>query len=136
MRFLRLRGYLREAFDAHAPALVAYEEVRRHLGVDAAHVYGGILAVLSEECETRGVPYVGVPVGTIKKRATGRGNADKVAMVLAAHGAWPRPEGWCLRQADEADARWIAETAWGLHAGSLAVLTVPLAKVQTPGVAP
>lgn len=28
-------------------------------------------------------PYCGVPVGSIKKRATGKGNAEKAAMVAA-----------------------------------------------------
>ena len=64
--------------------LVVYEEVRRHLGVDAAHVYGGLLAVLTAACEKRKIPYQGVPVQTIKKHATTKGNADKAAMIAAA----------------------------------------------------
>lgn len=81
MRFLRCRRYLRELLDSLGPVdALAYEEVRRHRGVDAAHVYGGIVAVLTEESEARSLPYRGIAVGTVKKRATGKGNAGKDEM--------------------------------------------------------
>jgi Holliday junction resolvasome RuvABC endonuclease subunit len=108
MRFLRLRAYLREVLDRFPPEVVAYEEVRMHRGVDAAHIYGGIVAVLVEECEVRSIPYASVHYATAKKVATGKGNADKKAMVAAAAARWPRPEPF---SEDEADARWIAEAA-------------------------
>ncbi len=108
MRFLRLRSYLLEVLDGVTVGLVAYEEVRRHLGTDAAHIYGGIVASITAECEARGIPYCGIPIATIKKAATGRGNADKAAMVAAAAARWP---GWEPETDDEADARWIAEAA-------------------------
>lgn len=107
MRFLRLRGYLRELLDNTQPALVAFEEVRRHMGTDAAHVYGGILAVITEECEVRQIPYHGIPVATVKKYATGKGNAKKDAMMMAAKAKWGRE----FKDDNEADARWIAEAA-------------------------
>ncbi|POR47077.1 hypothetical protein B0G62_12070 [Paraburkholderia eburnea] len=84
MRFLRFRRWLSElhgsAEDIHA---VYFEEVRRHAGVDAAHAYGGFLATLSAWCEHHRIPYQGVPVGTIKKHATGKGNAGKEAVIAA-----------------------------------------------------
>lgn len=84
MRFLRFKQWLVEiekligGFDS-----VAVEEVRRHCGVDAAHCYGGFLAVLSSWCEAQKIPYQGIPVGTIKKHATGKGNAGKQAVINA-----------------------------------------------------
>ena len=60
---------------------VYFEEVRRHHGVDAAHVYGGLLATLTAWCEHHQIPYQGVPVGTIKRHATGKGNAGKNEMI-------------------------------------------------------
>jgi Holliday junction resolvasome RuvABC endonuclease subunit len=63
---------------------VYFEEVRRHLGVDAAHAYGGFMAHLTAWCEHHQIPYQGVPVGTIKKHATGKGNAGKDEMIAAA----------------------------------------------------
>ena len=84
MRFLRFRRWLTDT-KAAADGIdeVHFEEVRRHAGVDAAHAYGGFLATLTAWCEHHQIPYAGVPVGTIKKHATGKGNADKTAMVAA-----------------------------------------------------
>lgn len=62
---------------------IYFEEVRRHIGVDAAHAYGGFLATLTAWCEHHSIPYSGVPVGTIKRHATGKGNADKAAVIAA-----------------------------------------------------
>jgi hypothetical protein len=62
---------------------VYFEEVRRHAGVDAAHAYGGFMAHLTAWCEHHQIPYQGVPVGTIKKHATGKGNANKDQMIGA-----------------------------------------------------
>lgn len=87
MRYLRFQRWL-DALHAHRPITeVAYEEVRRHVGTDAAHVYGGLMAHLQSWCETQRIPYQGVPVGTIKRHATGKGNADKAAMVAAIRAA-------------------------------------------------
>lgn len=110
MRFLRLRTQLNTVRDAFSVRLVAYEEVRRHAGVSAAHIYGGIVATVQAWCAEHGVEHVGIPVATIKRKATGKGNADKVAMVAAARRAWPEV---MLDEDDNlADALWIAETAW------------------------
>ena len=59
------------------------------MGVDAAHIYGGIVAVITGRCERQGTPYCGIPVGTIKKLATGKGNAGKDEMVEAARRLYP-----------------------------------------------
>jgi hypothetical protein len=84
MRFLRFRQWLTETKHvASGLDHVVYEQVRRHIGTDSAHAYGGWLAILAAWCEHHAIPYEGVPVGTIKRFATGRGNADKAAMVAA-----------------------------------------------------
>lgn len=83
MRFVRLRAWLVELLEGFAPEIVGYEEVRAHRGVHAAHAYGGMLAVVTEECERRGIPYAGVAVGAVKRHATGRGNAGKAEVVEA-----------------------------------------------------
>jgi hypothetical protein len=69
-----------------------YEEVRRHLSTDSAHIYGGLLAILQASFESSQTPYIGVPVGTIKKHATGKGNANKQAMIQAARDRGHKPE--------------------------------------------
>lgn len=83
MRYLRFQRWLDE-MATHGLDSIWFEEVRRHAGTDAAHVYGGLLATLTAWCEHRAIPYSGVPVGSIKKHATGKGNAPKEAMIAAA----------------------------------------------------
>ena len=109
MRFLRFINWLTELDRLSGPiATIWFEEVRRHTGTDAAHVYGGLMATLTAWAELRGVPYQGVPVGTIKRHATGKGNADKAAMIAAARG-----HGFSPADDNEADA--IAILLWAIE---------------------
>ena len=108
MRYLRFQNWLTEMDRLVGPiATIHYEEVRRHAGTDASHVYGGLMAVLTAWAEMRGVPYQGVPVGTIKQSATGKGNASKAMMIEAA-----RKRGFFPQDDNEADA--IAILLWAL----------------------
>ena len=102
IRFLKFHEWLKE--HTTEVDLVVFEEVRRHLGTDAAHVYGGFLAVLTSFCEQHKIPYEGVPVGTIKKHATGKGNANKDLMMAAA-----KERGWSPEDNNEADALWLLD---------------------------
>jgi len=100
MRYLRFRSWLAEVADLSGGLTrVVFEEVRAHAGTDAAHIYGGFLGHLSAWCEERGIAYEGVPVATIKRFATGRGNADKAAMIAAM-----RTRGFAPTDDNEADA--------------------------------
>lgn len=81
MRFVKFRSRLNEVQAAFPLGFVVFEEVRKHAGTDAAHVYGGLLAILTEWCESNRIPYWGIPVGTIKKSFTGKGNASKADMI-------------------------------------------------------
>lgn len=77
--------YLRsDAWLQTATLEVVYEDVRRHLGTTAAHVYGGLLATLKVWCLEKDVFCSGVGVGQIKKFWTGKGNATKTEMILEA----------------------------------------------------
>ncbi|TXH49740.1 MAG: hypothetical protein E6Q97_22105 [Desulfurellales bacterium] len=100
MRYLRFSRWLDE-MAAHGLAGIWFEEVRRHAGTDAAHVYGGLMAHLTAWAENRNIPYQGVPVGTIKKHATGKGNAPKEAMIAAA-------KSWGFNPADDNEADALA----------------------------
>jgi len=108
MRYLRFKRWLSDmrhlAIDIHS---VYFEEVRRHAGVDAAHVYGGLLATLSSWCEHHNLPYQGVPVGTIKKHATGKGNASKDEVIQSM-----RALGHPVTDDNEADA--LALLHWAI----------------------
>ena len=106
MRFLRFRGWLAEIANlSGGVARIVFEEVRAHAGTDAAHIYGGFLAHLTAWCEEHEVPYEGVPVGTIKAFATGKGNANKAAMIAAIEARGFRP-------ADDNEADAIALLLW------------------------
>lgn len=109
MCFLRFKRWLNELLGAsHHLNAVFFEEVRRHAGVDAAHVYGGFLAHLSAWCEHHRIPYQGVPVGTIKKHATGRGNAGKDDVIASV-----RSRGHTPADDNEADA--LALLYWAIE---------------------
>ena len=106
MRYLRFRNWLNQLFaGGDAIEAVYFEEVRRHAGTDAAHVFGGLLATLTAWCEEHGLAYQGVPVGTIKRFATGKGNADKAAVIAAIQALGFRP-------ADDNEADALALLLW------------------------
>ena len=113
MRYLRFRRWLDEMQELTKTgsqqgglASIYFEEVRRHLGVDAAHAYGGFLATLTSWCEHQKTPYQGVPVGTIKRHATGIGNAGKAEVVQAM-----KARGFVVSDDNEADALAILDWA-------------------------
>ena len=108
MRFLRFRNWLDEISQCSGGIdTVYFEEVRRHLGVDAAHVYGGFLATLTawcEEAKPHGLPYQGVPVSHIKHQVTGKGNASKQCVIEAVRAIGYKPQ-----DDNEADALALIE---------------------------
>jgi hypothetical protein len=71
------------------------------------------MATLTAWAELRGVPYQGVPVHTIKRHATAKGNAPKEAMIAAA-----RARGFSPVDDNGADAiailLWAIETKGGV----------------------
>ncbi len=114
MRYLRFKRWLTEIKQSvDTLDSVYFEEVRRHVGVDAAHAYGGFLATLTAWCEHHQIPYQGVPVGTIKKHATGKGNASKDDMIAAI-----RLRGFQPTDDNEADA--LALLLWALDTQEVA----------------
>ncbi len=115
MRYLRFANWLTEIDRLSGPmATIWFEEVRRHAGTDAAHIYGGLMATLTAWAEQHGVPYQGVPVGTIKRHVTAKGNAGKEAVLAAV-----RARGFSPADDNEADAiallLWAIETAGGMR---------------------
>ena len=94
IRFVLLREFLAKL----RPDIVFYEDVKNvptdkpnliNLTAVLARVYraaelsGAYKGVLAGWCEEHDVPCRGIPIGAIKKRATGHGNADKVAVIGA-----------------------------------------------------
>ena len=112
MRFLRFKRWLTEIKQSvDGIDCLHFEEVRRHVSTDAAHAYGGFLATLTAWCEHHQIPYQGVPVGTIKKYATGKGNAGKEDVIAAI-----RARGYVPVDDNEADALALLYWAIGQHA--------------------
>lgn len=99
MRFLRFSRWIEDMHDACKMERIYFEAVRRHIGVDAAHVYGGFLSHLTAWAENKQIPYLGVPVQTIKKFITGKGNANKDEVIAAV-----KNRGFPVQNDNEADA--------------------------------
>ena len=115
MRFLRFAKELERLHEEYDIDDVFYEEVMSHTRRDdkgfhfatkAAQIYGGFVAVLTGWCEVKGIGYTGVGVSTIKKYATGKGNAKKDVMIAMA-----KARGWDPDTSDEADALWLLDWA-------------------------
>ncbi len=84
MVFLRFKRWLTDLKATLGDVEAIYfEEVRAHKGVDAAHKYGGFLAHLTAWCEHHQIAYQGIPVGTIKRHITGKGNSSKELVIEA-----------------------------------------------------
>jgi hypothetical protein len=108
MAFLRFERFLADASEASGPfGVVVFEEVRAHAGTLAAQVYGGFLAHLTAWCERHVAPYLGVPVATIKRHVTGKGNASKDEVIKAV-----RARGHSPADDNEADA--LALLDWAI----------------------
>lgn len=106
-QYLHFRYWLANVlFNFDSIDAIYYEDVRRHLGTDAAHVYGGYLATLQAFCCEKNIKLVPVAVGTIKKHWTGKGNADKNEMLAEA-----KRRGFNAIDDNEADALAILDYA-------------------------
>lgn len=107
MRYLNFKNWLVKLHEVTPVGEVYFEEVRRHMSTDAAHAYGGFMSHLVVWCEENGIPYQGVPVGEIKKDATGKGNASKSDMIFAA-------KSWGFNPKDDNEADALALLRWRL----------------------
>lgn len=110
MRLLRLAAKLRDIEDVTGFDLVVFEAARH-----AAPKMQGALVVQAELqgivksfCELRGINYRGYSPSEIKKHATGKGNANKAAMVQAAKHRWPSVR---ITDDNQADALWLLDLA-------------------------
>ena len=80
------------SFDGQLEGVFSRGQVVTGAMILSGSVAGGYLAQLTARPEMFKIPYRGVPVGTSKRHATGRGNADKEAVVAAVRSAQHRLE--------------------------------------------
>lgn len=91
-RWLRFQSWLAELLDLHVVHQIAYEHVSFHAGLRDAHCYGAFRALVEMAADRRGIGLVGTNVQTIKRHWTGKGGADKAAMIAQARARGFRPE--------------------------------------------
>jgi Holliday junction resolvasome RuvABC endonuclease subunit len=96
---IKLKRELEALYKSTKFEHVGYEQVRRHMSADAAHIYGALIAAIQEFCVEHGIPFESVGVGTLKKFWTGNGHAKKPDMIHAA-----RERGFEPDTDNEADA--------------------------------
>lgn len=109
MRLLRLRAKLGEITKLAGVELVVFEAARfsgAKMG-GAVVVQAEIQGVIKVWCEDLQIPYRGYSSTEVKKHATGKGNANKAAMMDAAGRKWGRE----FTDDNEADAKWILDLA-------------------------
>jgi len=108
MMFLRFRKWLRDMILDYGPGLIAYEQAH-HRGGAATEIGVNLTGRVQEVAEEYVVPCATVHTATLKKFATGKGNAGKLAMIEAAKSFLGREP----IDDNEADAvhisRWAAE---------------------------
>lgn len=104
MRLLRFRGWLKN-FPCLIPHVIVYEQAHHRGGHATALINKmiGEVEAFAAEVEAEVLP---VHSGTLKKFATGKGNAKKPEMIEAA-----RERGWNPEDDNEADAALLLEYA-------------------------
>ena len=107
MRYVRFTAHLEELRERAPMHRIVFEEVMNHKGTFAAHCYGGFLATMMAFAHAHSIPYRGVGVGTIKKHATGKGNATKDEMMEACANKLNIIPG----DDNQADALWLLDYA-------------------------
>lgn len=93
-KWQRFRAFLSRTITENAIGTIAFEDVKAHGkgAVLAAHAYGGFRAMMEMVADQHNVRLVPVGVGVVKKHWTGKGNANKDAMLAQAKARGFRPE--------------------------------------------
>jgi hypothetical protein len=105
MRWLEARAWLNRVLDS-APADVVVYEQAHHRGGAPTHVAHALIAQAEAVAAERGIQITNRHTATIKKHATGKGNADKGRMLAAAREKWSDRT---IQDDNEADALWLLD---------------------------
>jgi len=133
-RYRRLSTDVVSAALACSPIAVSIEGAQFATSKDtSAHRRAGLWWRVVDLIDAAGVPVVEVPVSTVKKWGTGKGNAGKDMMLAAAVRRWEQ-----VTQNDEADAAHLADLLAYLVGGEVQPRTkgrdAILAKIPRDGV--
>ena len=110
MRYLHLRAHLQRVRAAYPDLAAVFYEQAHHRGGAATEYAVGCVATVQAWCAEHGIEHAAVHSATIKKHATGKGNAGKQEMVAAMQALGFRPE-----DDNEADA--LALLDWAIVQG-------------------
>lgn len=107
-RLIRLRGKLNEIYNSCGVDVLVFEAARNAGGAGALVVQSEIQGVIKLWCTDLGIEYRGYSPSEIKRHATGKGTANKQAMLEAARAKWPHVK---IERDDQADALWLLDLA-------------------------
>lgn len=105
MVFVRFNAWLKKMIAHHLPEVVVYE-MPHHRGGAATQVLYGMTTRIQERCDLCNIQYTAIHSATLKKFATGKGNAKKDIMITKAREKWGD-----IADSNEADALWMMEMA-------------------------
>ena len=103
MKFLMFRSWLVRMIDESSPDMIIFERAH-HRGGAATETCVGITTIIQTLCAEQSVEYAAIHSATIKKHATGKGNASKEQMMNQAI-----KKGWAFQDDNEADALWLLD---------------------------
>lgn len=107
MRLIRLRGKITEIYQSVGINLIVFESAN-YSGTNRNSLPDELISVVKTWCLDRSnIEYKGYPSSEIKKHATGKGNANKDAMVKAAREKFEID----IIDDNHADALWLLDLA-------------------------
>jgi len=104
--YLRFRTWLKSLLSNHQIKIVVYEYTYSR-GQAAEEILTNLRGRIQEECTVLSVEFAAVPATTLKKWATGKGNAKKDQMMARAVAYLGRPP------IDDNEADAVMVSAWG-----------------------
>lgn len=103
MRYVKFNRWIEGMVPPGPMGLIAYEQAHQRGGA-ATEIAAGFATRVQEFCARRAIEHVAVHTATLKKFATGYGNAGKGEVIIAVNGRWARPGRPPVTDDNEADA--------------------------------
>lgn len=107
MRYIRLRRQLNELLAAYPNIGILFYEQAHHRGGAATEYAAGCVATAQAWCAEHRIEHASVHSATIKRHATGKGNANKDAVLGAVRG-------WGYAPVDDNEADALALLHWAI----------------------